>query len=694
MTRTILSIALLLTASLPTSPAYAEKAGTWQYYQSFSNITEISPTGNTCFALASGNLFAYNPGSGELSVYNKTNGLSDFGIAHIRWVPAAKCLVVGYDDGNIDLLSTDGTVVNVPDLYMKNTSVSKRINHIYADGVYAYLSTGLGVLKLDARRGVIPDTYQFSYGIDYSYTAGGYVYAASRDHGLYRGKRTDNLLDQSNWQRVGDYAELGEDRLNVKDPSANCWWTRSDSGRLTYYTLDDSGQRTYKTEGILPDGPASNHFYKLYMNGGKLYSVGGFWEQAGDLSYPGEVHVWDGESWTEFEKPSEDALGHNYLDLLCLDFDPKKEGHVMVGAKGGIYEFQDGKFVRDYGLGNSPLESNIGNKNYTIVSSLKYDAAGNLWILNRAAGKPIKMLSATGEWHEYAQSALADEDYNWNLTSMFLSPTNGYMWFVNNHWNKTRLYAYDYTADKLYTLGGPSYVNEDGTSLAPEYLYSTSEDRDGNVWLATSAGPLYLEPSNFQSSQFTQHKVPRNDGTNLADYLLSNVSTRSVSFDGANRKWVATSDNGVFLISEDCNTQIEHFTVDNSPLPSNSLLDVVADPNSNIVYFATVNGLCSYASDATQPSEDMTKDNVYAYPNPVTPDYTGNVTIVGLSLDADVKIATSNGVLVNQGRSTGGSYHWDCRDRKGKRVASGVYMVETAKSDGSKGTVCKIAVIN
>jgi hypothetical protein len=39
-------------------------------------------------------------------------------------------------------------------------------------------------------------------------------------------------------------------------------------------------------------------------------------------------------------------------------------------------------------------------------------------------------------------------------------------------------------------------------------------------------------------------------------------------------------------------------------------------------------------------------------------------------------------------------FNWDCRNKQGKRVASGVYMVITATSDGKKGTVCKIAVIN
>jgi hypothetical protein len=90
----------------------------------------------------------------------------------------------------------------------------------------------------------------------------------------------------------------------------------------------------------------------------------------------------------------------------------------------------------------------------------------------------------------------------------------------------------------------------------------------------------------------------------------------------------------------------------------------------------------------------MTKDNVIAYPNPVTPDYTGLVTITGLSYDADVKITTATGAIVAEGRSNGGMFTWNCCNKQGKHVASGVYMVITATSDGKKGTVCKIAVIN
>ena len=140
-------------------------------------------------------------------------------------------------------------------------------------------------------------------------------------------------------------------------------------------------------------------------------------------------------------------------------------------------------------------------------------------------------------------------------------------------------------------------------------------------------------------------------------------------------------------------TQVHHFLATNSRLLSNNIEDIAIDHTTGEVFFGTDKGLCSYISDATVPSDEMTKDNVYAYPNPVRPDYNRPITVVGLSLNADVKIVTVNGVLVKQGRSNGGTFVWDGKDRYGNRVASGVYMVETATADGNKGTVCKIAVV-
>lgn len=675
--------------------AFGLAVGTWQVYPSYANLTEISPAGDVCFALASGSLFAYNNTTAETTVFNKTTGLAGIDISHIAWSQQAKRLVVAFGDGNIDLVSASGDITNVPGLYLSETVSDKTVSHIYIDRQFAYMSIGVGVMKLDAKKGVIADTYQLGFAVDHSYVKDGYLYAVSKAQGTWRGLLTDNLLDKNRWQRVGGYAALTDDRLNVRDASTGLWWTRNDAGRLACYTLATDGTRTYKTEGVLPEGPASNHFYRLYMHGGKLYSVAGFWAQENNAGFPGEVHVWNGQNWSEFEQPTSQMIGHDYIDLLCMDFDPKKEGHVMVGAKGGVYEFQDGKFIKHYGRQNSVLESGVNSDNYTIVSTLKYTDNGDLWVLNSMVDNPIwKIEHGSGNWVNYPHPEMSTPA-KYNLVSLLQSRYNkNIMWFANNYYMENRLYAYDFVNDKLVGHG-PNFTNEDGTVITPVMVYALAEDLDGNVWIASSNGPFYISSADAIAGNdaFIQHKVPRNDGTNLADYLLSDVKTRCIAVDGANRKWMGT-ENGVFLISSDCNTLLQHFTTENSPLPSNTVYDICIDNNSNIVYFATERGLCSYASDATQPSEEMTKDNVYAYPNPVTPEYTGKITIVGLSFNADVKIVTSNGVLVNQGRSTGGSYQWDGRDLKGKRVASGVYMVQAATETGDKGVVCRIAVVN
>ncbi len=119
--------------------------------------------------------------------------------------------------------------------------------------------------------------------------------------------------------------------------------------------------------------------------------------------------------------------------------------------------------------------------------------------------------------------------------------------------------------------------------------------------------------------EFTQHKIPRNDGTNYADYLLSNVEVKMYSrkMQVTENGW-GTTNNGVYVISDDCNTEVKHFTTENSPLPSNLIKDIIIMPNG-LVYFATDQGLCSYMSDVTATNDEMTKDNVYAYPNPVKP---------------------------------------------------------------------------
>lgn len=673
-------------------PLSATDKESWEIYTSYNDITEIEPAGNLVFALASNGLFSYHIKDGSVTTYDKANTLSDFDINHIAWNKTTKKLVITYTNGKIDLLDANGNVVNVPDLYLKSMTDNKQINHINISGANVYLSLSFGIIKLDTKEGKILDTYKLGFNVNYSYIEDNCLYAASKEAGLYRGVLKNNLIDKNNWEKAGNFKEQTMNSTNVYDTTNKYWWTVKE-GKLTYYTLNTDKEKIYQTEGIIPDGPASNKFYRLYINKNKLYAVAGAWSQEKDCNNMGEVHVWNGEKWEEFEQPSDASLGHLYRDLLCLDFDPSKEGHIMVGSKAGLYEFQDGKFIKCYNKDNtSVITSPLGN-NYTIISSVKYDARGKLWLLNSLGDNSILSFDqTTQEWKHYPHSEIGSND-RYNLTRLIIGKNNGNIWFVNNYYEKNRLYKYNYNTDEL-TMYGPTFTNEDGRDITPIYVHCLAEDRNGNIWIGTTSGPLYLSMSDIQNGNniFTQHKVPRNDNTNYADYLLDNSNIRCIAVDGANQKWFGT-DNGVYLVSDDCNTQIYHFDTDNSPLISNIVYSIAVNNNTGKVYFATDKGLCSFNNGIVGSNSEMTKDNVYAYPNPVKPDYTGKINIVGLSFNANIKIVSTNGTLINEGRSAGGSYSWDGCDLNGKKVASGIYMVETATESCKKGIVCKIAII-
>ncbi|WP_255396547.1 two-component regulator propeller domain-containing protein [Prevotella sp. khp7] len=604
----------------------------------YHEVKSICKAGDELFVLASNGLYQYNINDQSITTYDKVNGLSDTHITHIAWSQQAKRLIAVYQNANIDLIETDGDIINISALYNKSMTDNKTVNSISIEGIYAYLHCSFGIVKVNMQKAEITDTY------------------------------TPNMPDYP----VG----------------------------LTPYQ-DQYAEYITMVSTLNPGGPIYNHFYESKFIKGILYTTGGYFlPSMPDNEFPGIIQTFDGNNWTLFEENINEKTGYAYLDICCIDVDPINEKHVFAGGRCGLYEFNDGKLVAYYNKDNSPLKSandrgtELGN-DYLLILGIKFDAQGNLWVLNSMAqGVSLLELTPDHQWKDHHQPLLTDNTENTlpGLRDMTID-SRGLLWFVNNNWQNAALFCYDMQNDVL--LKYDNFTNQDGQKYNITWAYCVVEDRENNIWIGTDQGPFMIKKSEVgqQNITFQQIKVPRNDGTSYADYLLSGVSISSIAIDGGNRKWFGTNGSGVFLISSDNLNQLQSFTTSNSKLISDNITSVIVNQQSGEVFFLSDKGLCSFYSDAIEPNEEMTKDNVWAYPNPVSPDYTGLITITGLSFDADVKIIASNGALIAEGRSNGGLFTWNGCDKKGKRVASGVYMVITANSDGKKGTVCKIAII-
>ena len=259
-----------------------------------------------------------------------------------------------------------------------------------------------------------------------------------------------------------------------------------------------------------------------------------------------------------------------------------------------------------------------------------------------------------------------------------------YMWNSNGEIQSTKPLSFD------------SFSDQDGEIVSWTNIKCLTEDLNGNVWMGSTEGICVFNPALAfkEGSTFyvTRPKIPRNDGTGYADRLMDGIQVNCVAVDGANRKWIGTNTSGLFLVSPNGDQIIRKFNTTNSPLASNTINQVCCNPNSNSVYVTTPAGLYEYFSDSS-PAES-TYDNIYAYPNPVRPDYLGDVTIVGLMENSLVKIADASGNVIRQLKSTGGMTTWDCCDQYGNAVKSGVYFVLCSRANGSgEAVVSKIAVI-
>ena len=615
------------------------QVGTWRNYLAYHKVQSICKAGDDLFVLASNGLYQYNLNDQSIVTYDKVNGLNDTHITHIAWCQQAKRLIAVYQNANIDLIETDGDIINISALYNKTITGDKTVSDISIDGIFAYLHCGFGIVKVNMQKAEISDTYTPQMP-DYP---------------------TDLPAYQDNY----------------------------DEYIATVSTLN-------------PGGPAYNCFYESKLLNGTLYTTGGYFLPGmPDEQIPGTIQTFDGQDWKLYEERINEKTGYAYEDICCIDIDPTNDKHIFAGGRCGLYEFNDGQLIAYYNQDNSPLKAAIdrgtqlGN-DYLVILGIKFDSKGHLWVLNSlASGVSLLELSPDHQWTDHHNPLLAD-DNNLSLSGLrgMMIDSRGLLWFVNCNWNLPALFCYDMQNDIL--LRYDAFINQDGVRNEVELVYCVAEDKEKNIWIGTDVGPMMINQSEIGQNEvtFQQIKVPRNDGTDYADYLLSGVTITHIAVDGGNRKWFATSNAGAFLISSDNLEQIQNFTKTNSKLISDNITSITINQQSGEVFFLSNEGLCSYISDATEPNKEMKKDNVWAYPNPVTPEYSGLITVTGLAFDADVKITSSNGALIAEGRSNGGLFTWDGCDKKGRRVASGIYMVVTATSDGKKGTVCKIAIIN
>ena len=242
------------------------------------------------------------------------------------------------------------------------------------------------------------------------------------------------------------------------------------------------------------------------------------------------------------------------------------------------------------------------------------------------------------------------------------------------------------------------FTDQDGLKVDFAYIQSVYEDTaNGLIWLGLDNGVLNFRPSEIMKTggRVNRNKVSRNDGTNLADYLLDGVSVNCIIPDNSGRKWFGTGGGGIVVTSGDGTEVLRTYTTDNSELPDNTVYSICYNPENNSMMISTDKGLAELFLSTSAGGDSDNKALIY--PNPVRPDYFGYVTIEGVADNALVKIVDAGGNLIKEvGFAAGGEARWDVTNLNSKRVPGGVYyvLVSGAPDGESFSTAGKVLVVN
>ncbi len=749
--------------------------GQWRMHVASAQAIDVAVVENTVFTAFKNGVFVYNSETEEQELLTDINGLSDINVSTIYYDEVGEAVLVGYENGNIDKITSDN-IYNIPAIKLAQIPNSKRINRFERYGDYVYVATDFCVSKLDVDKDEIKDTYYPTNGndaiLDISFS-GDTIFALSATMLKYGLLTNPALPDESQWQidnrlpviAENEYSEiemfqnkqmvlfkkdgygmdsvfyLNENGLGLLTDSPfsleinsinilnDTLFAVNMDGAIYMYDETLSNSASYnsnnmfiwisplrtvlnsqgvwsadKTKGLFLFtsgigykrypivGPYNNDFYSMDWQEDKLAIASGRLNGKLPSFSRNGIHLFENENWEYVNVTNvEEWENKNIWDFIDIAVNPKNTDEVAIATYSeeplSVLTSDTVKLYTDL---NSTIELTESGNGWSLVSSVLYDPDGNLWALNGYTDKPLNVKDENGQWINFDCGGSARNVY----TKKMIIDFNDQLWFATE---SKGLFGYNYNGT-LSDPGDDQYVQlssgSNSGNLPSDNVTAIAADFDGEIWIGTDAGfaILYNASNAFGASpgEYDAQRVKVSFEGNV-EYVLGSTHITDIEVDGGNRKWMATANAGILLLSPDGSEILEQFTVENSPLISNNIFDLKLDQSNGELYIITDKGLVSYRSDASY--EDPTYEDFVVFPNPVRPNFSGPVTIQGIRYNSDVKITDAAGNLVYKTTSNGGTATWDCNAINGEPVVTGVYFIWTATNAGKDKKVGKVLVI-
>ena len=486
------------------------------------------------------------------------------------------------------------------------------------------------------------------------------------------------------------------------------------AGQSYYYTIDETGQTATKQGSAVgfatsdPNGDGTvwiNDANGLHVNGSTAYykmnsltTDQPYWLKynaamnllyaavSGPIAYINNnstsqtviINTYNGETWASATPYS--APGSAY----AFEFSPlDPTTYVRASWRSGIHKVTNNSLKYTYTSSNSKIG--------TYKPTPAFDKYGNMWVVTsfNSASCPVAVLPAD----KFAASSVTKADWfqpsgllslntgDMQRSRLVVSTKNNVKMFTDGDYPKPdgsgKLFCWDNgevdpTIDTYRLVTLSSFIDQNDRQVDWTYINHIEQDNAGNIWVGHTKGVFMFDPDVVFDEQPRAIRPFVMKSTEGKGILCEGYSVYDVGVDRDNNKWLATDD-GVYYVSPDGSEVYNHFTSDNSDLPSNTVYSVECDTVNNRVYVYTDNGFAEYIAEGDAAALDF--NDVYAFPNPVEPDFTGLIKIANLMENSYVTVTDRDGNVVAQMGPVTGSALWDGWGTDGERLPTGTYNI-------------------
>lgn len=543
--------------------------GGWTLHVPARQSNYVVADGNMIYASFDNGVLAYDKVAKEKSVMTSTNSLSDVSISTMGYEPNSKTVVVGYNNGNVDLMNGN-SVFNLPAIKLAQIQGIKTIKKIEVNNSRIYLATGFGIVVVNPFKQEVQDTYyptqnkEVIYDIAFS---GDTIFALADNRLLWAKINNPALGDFNQWnvdtrvpinpaKSYSEIEKVSNDLIIQKiDPSYS-----NDSVFVVHSTglehIDilgfnlemntmskQNGRLTLNVEGglFVMTSDYSSVFYSR-----NFYNTGEFPFVNNSIEHDGKIYIADNVAGLveldplsgQFQKLSFDGPPKN--KFYGLDWEAGKlictggglNGIAVTYNTSGCYLLEDQKWSL-YAKENIPqwdtlivsdfLKASINPKNpnefafgtYSDVPLITITQDGSSTTAYTPANSPMEA-TFLGNGLGYVSDLQYDDDGN--------------LWVVNSLCDNTL---------KVLKANKEWVTLDMGANSKNAYSGRMAIDYNNNVWFAVEGKGLFgLNYNGTLDNTADDKKIQFLKGVGVGN--LPSLSVRAIAVDFDNEIWVGT----------------------------------------------------------------------------------------------------------------------------------------------------------